>query len=558
MMIEQDFMGWLTEAMSASSPIDELRGLARYQNSEEVCDQAVAALSLSISRHEHESDQGVALLFIMSAVVFLDIKRAAALVTKLSEELSDSLQAAQLPRLEAFFARATFKALQEGAPFEPETLFEEHQYLSEQYLRLQQGGHTNALSLLCANMLDSFALFDPSLIEHALTTTNDHLGHQNSTTSSIHFSELEGDDTSILSEEDPTFVSNQTTTSDHVNPIETSVSRIRLNPVADSMVSTQSTTDEMKQSKFTQRLQMNTAELDFVKKESLALEAIRLAEEAQAHALAAQREAQRMLQEAEEAKRRAEEREHAAQMSSAPLIQSQQAFAPIPLAQPSHVQSSYAPTMGSTQSTRASASDFPYSQNVPFNAAQNVPLNAAQNVPFNTAQNVPFNAAQNSVFNAAPQNIWGGQSSDQLPFSISHQHIPQPLDDGLGSELPSMMLRRLKPPPRHLIKLISTQALIGLLSLIFSFLLGIHFVWIGPMLILGALFMYQAKRIGWILSLGINVFHGLYLLGRLQQGDFHSYLRSPLLYLVALAMFALAAGLLENSVRTYFKSTKRF
>jgi len=519
-MIEQDFMGWLTEAMSAPSPIDELRGLTRYRGVDEVCDQAIAALSLSVSRHEHQADQGVALLFMMSAVVFLDIKRAAALVASLSEELSASLQAAQLPRLEAVFARATFKALREGSPFEPESLFEEHQYLSEQYLRLSQGGHTNALSLLCANMLDAFALDATSITEQALSGVESQLNLSTAVTGQALDSadtqgisldaiqaaerELSDDDETSITPEGARVTEHDVTHITPQQPVAIVAPAVRL---AQSPIH-----HPAPQSPFTERLQMNTAELEFVKKESLALEAVRLAEEAQAHALAAQHEAERTLREAQEAKLRAE-----ARAQSTSLHQHHQ------------------------------ASPAPFAQAIPSHQPA-LHTSAEPSLP-SPSQLLP--PAQAQHFSAAHE--------PQLPFSqLSGGPISQHVGDGVSSDLPSMMLRRLKPKPSILATLIVTQAVAGLMTLIFSFQIGVHFMWLGPLLMLSALFMFQGKRSGWTLSIFATLCHGLYLIVRLQSGDFHIYLKSPALYLVSLGMFGLSASLLSAPVRSYFKTSRRF
>ena len=541
-MIESDFVGWLTMAMSAPSPIEVLKTLSQYRGIEEVEDQAVAALSISLNRHLHESDQGFALLFMMSAVVYLDLKRASALVAPLSEALSEALRADQLPPLEQVFARSVFRALHEGQSFEPELLFEEHQLFAEQHARLLQGGHHEALSSLCAGMLDSYAGSRPAhLSAGTLQVSVDELMDEPSLTLN------EEAPTNILSEaplHEQSFASHEALTEltpaegleRSESPASSASPHIRLNVSLDSLEE-QLEPEPRPSSPFIERLQMNTAELDFLKKESLALEALRLAEEAQAHALAAQREAQRTHQEASEARLRAEARtqaelaqqEQAEQARRARAEQAQRAqAAQYQAAQPSaHIGQG-------AQFPQAEAFQLPQAQ--PFQAPQAQPFSGQSSSPYHAAQAPEPSPFGNHGFNAAPRHIIGG----------------------LSAELPAMLMRQFRPAPPALLKLMVIQALAAVFTLIFAFQIGAHYFWIGALLLISSLLAYQGKRFAWQLSVLCCALHGLYMIMRLSSPDFPIYLKSPALYLIALGMMGLGAALLREPIRVHFKSTKRF
>jgi len=555
-VIESDFVGWLTMAMSAPSPIDELKTLSQYRGVEEVEDQAVAALSISINRHLHESDQGFALLFMMSAVVYLDLKRASALVAPLSEALSEALRADQLPPLEQVFARSVFRALHEGQSFEPELLFEEHQLFAEQHARLLQGGHHEALSSLCAGMLDSYAGSRPAhLSAGTLQVSVDELMDEPSLTLN------EEAPTNILSEEplhEQSFASHEALT--QLTPAEglertesrapSASPQLRLNVPLDSLEE-QLEPEPRPSSPFIERLQMNTAELDFLKKESLALEALRLAEEAQAHALAAQREAQRTHQEASEARLRAEARAQAEQAERAEQAKRERAeqtqraqAAQYQAAQPS-------PYIGQgAQVPQAQAFQLPQAQ--PLQAPQAQPFQAPQAQPFQAPQAQPFSGQSSSPYHAA-------QAPEPSPFgNHGFNAAPRHIIGGLSAELPAMLMRQFRPAPPALLKLMAIQALAAIFTLIFAFQIGTHYFWIGALLLISSLLTYQGKRFAWQLSVLCCVLHGLYMIMRLSSPDFPIYLKSPALYLIALGMMGLGAALLREPIRVHFKSTKRF
>jgi hypothetical protein len=115
----------------------------------------------------------------------------------------------------------------------------------------------------------------------------------------------------------------------------------------------------------------------------------------------------------------------------------------------------------------------------------------------------------------------------------------------------------LSRPPRRAVGVAVIQALTGLFTLVFSGVLGVHFFWICGALILGGVSMYQGRAAGRRLSQGALLAYAVYLVARLGDPRFPTWLRSPALYLLAVVMVALAGALSSGPVSAYFGRRRR-
>ena len=72
-MIEEDFVSWLQDAMSASRPIERLQTLGAYQENPQVLKQALQCLKALIEIQEQNQEESYGLVFMMSAAAFLKL-----------------------------------------------------------------------------------------------------------------------------------------------------------------------------------------------------------------------------------------------------------------------------------------------------------------------------------------------------------------------------------------------------------------------------------------------------------------------------------------------------
>ena len=279
------------------------------------------------------------------------------------------------------------------------------------------------------------------------------------------------------------------------------------------------------QASFIHRLQMNSAELDYVRKEELAESTAQAA----AVALAL---AERAQNEAEEARRRVEDRKTQTQAQAQQQKQSEQPYRQIQEHPHNYPHHSIATPSPSTPYPDVDSLNTPQAEAQHFSNAFNFPSTSSPSFP--TPSNHLLHSGYAQETNHSSKSHW-----DQISGALS-------LDQ----------LRAITPPPALVTRVTIIQAIFGLFTLLFGVLVGWKLSLIGGWIIVSTGMMYRGRRLGWQSSILGNASFGLYLFSSLLSPEFPIWLQSPFLYLLALSAFVFAGILLNSTFREYFKKNK--